>query len=298
MRRVPLLLAFVLLSGMALWRYSQGQGIVFQAQKAQDLRPQESEKAPERPTQTNGSTELQDTPAPATPGTRKDPLAKSPSSNQQDTDGGAEEPGSPQKNTDVRAWLLSVKPEVLEALGDKSLAQLEELDLRGTKITDADLALIAQLTGLRSLSLRGTLVTDFGIWQLGALTSLEDLSLRSTQITSAGLQTLPTANLKHLDICSSKVAVEDLRYAPAMPNLTVFKANFMNYPDEVIDHLAQYQNLQHVELDQNNITDAGLTQLMESNPNIRRVEIRRTQVTSTHLVLMRDRYPNCEFLTR
>ena len=70
------------------------------------------------------------------------------------------------------------------------LAQLQELSLGFTRITDAGLDRVKGLTQLRKLSLRYTNVTDAGLEQLKGLAGLQSLWLDRTKITDAGLNQL------------------------------------------------------------------------------------------------------------
>jgi hypothetical protein len=70
---------------------------------------------------------------------------------------------------------------------------------RGT--TDADLAGLCELRGLRGLDLRGTGVTDAGVRHVAELRLLEALSLVSTDVTDACLSDLAALKgLRYLDL--------------------------------------------------------------------------------------------------
>ena len=71
--------------------------------------------------------------------------------------------------------------------------RLAVLDLRQTRITDAGLAELGRLQHLRSLNLFGTPVSDAGLAKLGALKSLKVLFLAQTQATEAGVKRLQAA---------------------------------------------------------------------------------------------------------
>jgi len=62
---------------------------------------------------------------------------------------------------------------------------LLHLNLAGTRITDAGIGHIAQLSHLRTLSLRNTSITDRGVVQLTRCTRLRELDLRQTVVTAA-----------------------------------------------------------------------------------------------------------------
>lgn len=64
------------------------------------------------------------------------------------------------------------------------------LHLRGSKITDEQLALIEPLKTLKVLDLRDTAVTDAGLVRLRGLTMLEELNLEGTRTSRAGINDL------------------------------------------------------------------------------------------------------------
>lgn len=87
--------------------------------------------------------------------------------------------------------------------------QVYELNLAGSKITDAGLAQVASLTNLRRLHLEKTAVTDAGLAHVKGLANLEYLNLYSTPITDAGLAHLAgLKNLRNLYVWQTKVTAE------------------------------------------------------------------------------------------
>lgn len=81
-------------------------------------------------------------------------------------------------------------------------ADVDELSLRGTSVTDEGLAALSLLPGLRGLDLADTRVTDAGLAHVADLRALERLDLSGTRVTGEGL-----ARLKAL------VSLEELRLA-------------------------------------------------------------------------------------
>jgi hypothetical protein len=92
----------------------------------------------------------------------------------------------------------------LESL--KDLTQLQRLQLGDTNVTDAGLAHLTRLTRLKKLYLPATRVTDAGMAHLQGLTQLQTLDLCGTKVADAGLQHLTRlTQLKELDLRSTKV---------------------------------------------------------------------------------------------
>ncbi len=76
--------------------------------------------------------------------------------------------------------------EFLKPLG----ANISELDLSDTKITDASVAIIGTFPRVTKLNLSSTAVTDSGIASLKGLVNLDWLSVHSTSVSDASIETL------------------------------------------------------------------------------------------------------------
>ncbi len=94
------------------------------------------------------------------------------------------EPGRP-------AWLL-------EWIGDER--KVVWVYLSHSKVTDAGLRHLRELTNLRGLILDGTQVTDAGLVHLKGLTNLRRLVLKNTQVTDAGVEKMKNAIGDHFAI--------------------------------------------------------------------------------------------------
>jgi uncharacterized membrane protein len=109
-------------------------------------------------------------------------------------------------------WLI-INAAINRKFGDAELAQLTslaanivDLDLAGTKVTDPGLAPVATMQNLHRLRLDRTSITDAGLRQLRGLRKLEYLNLYSTSITDAGLKTLAALpNLRHIYVWKTRV---------------------------------------------------------------------------------------------
>jgi hypothetical protein len=71
----------------------------------------------------------------------------------------------------------------------KDMKRLRSLNLRGTKVSDAGMAYVGQMTGLERLD-PNLEIGDAGIAKLNSLTNLKQLDLSDTQVTDAGLAKL------------------------------------------------------------------------------------------------------------
>jgi hypothetical protein len=187
-------------------------------------------------------------------------------------------------------------PDRYGKLTAEEAAALTEVDLRGTKITDDDLALLASLPSLQTLCLQHTSVTDAGLAYVGGLSHLTTLDLRETQITGAGVRQLSALGLTALHLTDTKVTGEELHWLPPMPNLQILKLNRLKFGDDAIADLALFPAVRHLELDGTAITDAGLRHLLAQNSALQRIELRYTSITSKAVEELRSNYPDVELV--
>ena len=91
-------------------------------------------------------------------------------------------------------------------------ADLQGLDLFGTRVDDQDLVHLERLTGLRALYLESRMIGDAGLVHLCRLKDLRTLALTGARITDAGLVHFknPTG-LQALDLSYTGVADDGIR---------------------------------------------------------------------------------------
>lgn len=123
----------------------------------------------------------------------------------------------------VRLGKEKPDPKIFAAL--KDVANLQELDLAGVQLADADLAQIAGLKNLRVLHLEKTPVTDAGLAHLKGLSNLMYLNIYGTAVTDAGLPQLKgLTNLKSLYVFETKVTDTGIAaLKEALPKLNIVK---------------------------------------------------------------------------
>src|SRR4029077_7362140 len=107
----------------------------------------------------------------------------------------------------------------------------------GNAITDAGLANLAKLTGLKKLNLMGTGVTDAAMDILSGMRGLEELNLYRTKVSNAGLARLKTLRgLAEIDLRYSRATaggVETLR--AALPSARVLYLELSSRPQPAKD---------------------------------------------------------------
>ncbi len=71
----------------------------------------------------------------------------------------------------------------------RGMANLRELDLNDSQVTDDGMPVLAKLTALEVIRLRGTKITDAGLREhLSRLPSLKRLDLRATSVTAEAIE--------------------------------------------------------------------------------------------------------------
>ncbi len=105
----------------------------------------------------------------------------------------------------------------------RQLATLSELDLGGAKITDEQLAHVADLANLTALNLSQTEIGDAGLDHLAKLQKLSSLNLFGTRISDAGVAKLSQLNhLQRLYVAGTAVTGPALAaLKSALPGLTL-----------------------------------------------------------------------------
>jgi uncharacterized membrane protein len=111
-----------------------------------------------------------------------------------------------------RPWVI-VNAAINHSFNDSQLAELSplsanivDLNLAGTLITDAGLTTVATMSNLTRLRLDRTAITDAGLAKLTQLKKLTYLNLYGTRITDNALKTLAALpNLRHLYLYQTKV---------------------------------------------------------------------------------------------
>lgn len=107
------------------------------------------------------------------------------------TDAGLAVIGNSKMGAELRQLLLG-RTKITD-VGLKSIAKLPRLyllELSGTSITDTGISELSQLVRLKVLRFRGTVVTDKGIAQLGQLSKLMLLSIGGSRVTPSGIAEL------------------------------------------------------------------------------------------------------------
>jgi len=148
----------------------------------------------------------------------------------------------------------------------KNLRSLEYLNLRGDSdyYIDEGLAHLAGLAELRQLDIRQTGLSDAGLAHIGKMTNLEDLNIADCAITNVGMAHLVgLRRLKKLDISSnpvdlSKVNDIGLTYFTGLTSLEELKLPYAGITDTGLAQLSGLHSLRKLTCYSRHMTDRGL----------------------------------------
>ena len=155
--------------------------------------------------------------------------------------------------------------ESIKALGGKVVSDptragnpVLKVVLKGDKVADKDLALLATFADLRELDLSGARVTNAGLARLKGLIRLENLNLSRTLVTDEGLAHLrPLGNLRVLDLRkprdgayteATRFTDKALPYLKAMPKLVSLKMDWNMLSDDGMMAIAGMKNLREAQI--------------------------------------------------
>jgi Leucine-rich repeat (LRR) protein len=117
------------------------------------------------------------------------------------------------------------------------MAQLRDLDLRNTHISNAAAVHLTKLRRLESFILAGTFVDSQVLSSLATLVELRNLDLASTNIESDLHYLGSLTKLESLNL--SKTLIDDpaLRGLPSLPNLRTIDVSMSRVTEEFVDTL-------------------------------------------------------------
>jgi len=174
------------------------------------------------------------------------------------------------------------------------LHRLRELSLYNSKITNAGLAHLDDLSELRVLHLDGGLdnaLTDDGLIHLRGLTNLEQLMLGSGKVTDAGMPHI--ARLKKLEILNlwgTGIGDAGLARLRGLRNLRELTLNGTRITDAGIETLRGMKSLRVLGLAGTRVTDAGLTGLRDLD-KLRELSIWDAPVSAAGMADLRKALP-------
>jgi hypothetical protein len=146
-------------------------------------------------------------------------------------------------------------------LGDDFFNDVRYVSVR--MITDEDLARLKRLPHLHSLQIRGRKLSDADLDQLRSLTDLEWISLwQEAEITDHGMQNLSgMRQLKALEFRKTKITDEGLRCLRGATQLVSLDIGGARFTDAGLEHLKDFSQLKKLDLGNVELTEAGVDRL-------------------------------------
>jgi hypothetical protein len=140
---------------------------------------------------------------------------------------------------------------------------LARLDLTGTRITDDGFQKLKGLAELKEVLVGMTGLTDLAFVEIDSFANLEKLSLPRTEVGDKGLERIVTAKrLTELNIGTTKVTDEKLAVLQKMPNLKGLTVSCMPLTDKGLAEIGKIKTLTNLEVHETNVTAGGLATLV------------------------------------
>ncbi len=150
-----------------------------------------------------------------------------------------------------------------------ALRQLRTLNLDNSNITDAQVRHVGNLPTIEGLLLADTQISDNGLAHLAELSNLRGLYLAGTRISNQGVQHLAgLRDLWVLDLTNTLVTEEGLAHLRRMHQLRVLMLSKIT--DEGVPYVMDMQNLKHILVNENKMSDRRLKQLKKALPRLAR----------------------------
>ncbi|HYV34560.1 MAG TPA: hypothetical protein VE988_02585 [Gemmataceae bacterium] len=140
-----------------------------------------------------------------------------------------------------------------------------EIDLSGVKLTDADLAPLANAKDILWLKLNSTAVTDAVVPHIAAMTGLEEIDLSGTKITDAGLEKLAAGAkaLKGLKLAFTAITDKGLATLGKIDGVRSLDLTGTTVSDDGVEALLKLPLLDSVYVAKTKITDKGAQKLID-----------------------------------
>lgn len=158
------------------------------------------------------------------------------------------------------------------------------VSLRGSWITDTDLAVLARLPNLRKIDLSETHITDLGLEQLKPLDNITDLNLYFCEhVTDGGVAHLKGwKKLQRLNLRGTKITDTSLEHLSTMTSLVALDVGFAMITNDGLAQLSGLSNLRELMIGGNKLSDSGM-QFLKSLPGLTKLDLGGAQRTDSGL---------------
>ena len=178
---------------------------------------------------------------------------------------------------------------IMDSIGN--LADLEELDLSASSVTDKGLAHLGGLRRLTLLDLAQTKITGEGLRHLADLTQLTNLGLEHTAVDDTGLAFLERfERLTELHLQGTPVTDKGAKSIRRLRALEMLFIQDTTIGDEGLKELQGMPQLRMVYADDSRVTEAGLAYL-KALPRIENVSAQQTKMMDTGALKMKPGVP-------
>src|SRR4051812_9907746 len=160
----------------------------------------------------------------------------------------------------------------------------ESVDLRGSWVTDSDIARLGQMSDLRRLDLSLTRISDRGLRALKSAQGIEDLNVYfAEQISDEGAAVVRNFHhLKTLNLRGTKITDNTLELLAGVPTIESLDIGWAQITDTGLEHLTALTNLRRLTFGGNKLTDTALGFLRQM-PQLEYLDIGGQQRTDSGL---------------
>jgi len=194
---------------------------------------------------------------------------------------------------DVELFGLKISDEGLEVLSN--LGALRRLSLRQCENVDGTgLSHLTKLAELRELDLRGTVLTEAGMRELGRLTQLEGIILDEENTTDAGLSEIAKiSGLRILSFDDVRVTDDGLAHLASLPHLEELSISQCQITDNGLVHLAKLKTLRRLSINEcHKISGEGMAHL-ESMTGLEMLSVNDSPVPEEAAMKLKEAIPEC-----
>jgi internalin A len=162
--------------------------------------------------------------------------------------------------------------------------EVTAVDLSNAWLSDADVALLAQLPKLESINLSYTKITDLGLEHLAPLQNVKHLDLYYAEaVTDLGIAHLKHwKNLEYLNVRGTKVTSSLFEHVANMSQLAFLDVGHSRVNDDLFEALDSLPRLAHLSFGGNKMSGVALP-LLNSFPALKSLSVAGQQRTDSGL---------------
>lgn len=178
----------------------------------------------------------------------------------------------------------------------RSFSRLKSLQIEMVNVSDAGIAVVAELPQLAVLVIDDVNVTDEGLYRICRGSHLRYLYIGQCEITNRGLSSLEflSTDLTELGIRGSWLTDEGVKGIARCRGLRALSLSDTSISDVGVEAIAEIQTIEHIYLSDTEVSDIGVG-LLTSLENLKTLHLERTRVTDNCLVSI-ARFPRLRWL--